>query len=207
MVRVQYCPPQDAFMEGVFFKGKEVKRMLKYAFIINVPGIVPGSYQAIYENSESLSQIVGVDGMLEAEKLVIQLGKDGFDLLNFCGDFDDAITSRFGEISGGKTKCLNVKHSEENLGGMESLGEDLKEYGILVVMRGVVEPVRYDLLSEGWNTHAVFVRDLEDAVSTARKMKEEGIQLIELCSWFDEEKTRAIEKAVEGKVIVGTSGS
>jgi hypothetical protein len=38
-------------------------------------------------------------------------------------------------------------------------------------------------------------------------MKEEGIQLIELCSWFDEEKTQAIEKAVEGKVIVGTSGS
>ena len=206
MVRVQYCPPQDAFIEGVFFKGKEVKRMLKYAFIINVPGIVPGSYQEIYENSESVSQIVGVDGMLEAEKLVIQLGKDGFDLLNFCGDFDDAITARFQQLGQGKTKCFNVKHPEENLSQMEKLGGNLKEYGILIVMRGVEKPVRYDLLSEEWNTHAVFVKNLEDACDMAGEMAEEGIQLIELCSWFDEEKTKAIIDVVKDKVMVGSSG-
>ena len=37
--------------------------MLKFAFLINVPGQSPETYSAVYKNHKSYSIIAGVDGM------------------------------------------------------------------------------------------------------------------------------------------------
>jgi methionine synthase I (cobalamin-dependent) len=59
------------------------------------------------------------------------------------------------------------------------------------------------------NTHVVFVKDLEQAVEAARKFAEDGVDGIELCSWFDMERTKAVIAAVEAvskSIPVGSNG-
>lgn len=47
------------------------------------------------------------------------------------------------------------------------------------------------------------VSDIEDAIKTAKKLKEEGIDCIELCGGFGEEGARKIIEATENKIAVG----
>jgi len=59
------------------------------------------------------------------------------------------------------------------------------------------------------NTHIVYVKDLDQAVEAARKFAEDGVDGIELCGWFDLEKTKAIIAAVESvskTIPVGSNG-
>ena len=73
-------------------------------------------------------------------------------------------------------------------------------------MNGVEETVRLSLDSEDCNTRACFVKDLDAAKAAAAALAEEGIDFIELCSWFDQEKTEAIIEAAGGKIPVGSCG-
>ncbi|WP_028329129.1 DUF6506 family protein [Brachyspira alvinipulli] len=47
------------------------------------------------------------------------------------------------------------------------------------------------------------VSDIDDAIKTAKKLKEEGIDCIELCGAFGEEGARKIIEATENKIAVG----
>ena len=82
--------------------------MLKYAFLINVPGQNPDEYKGVYENSESYNVIAGTDNMDMAKEYVGKLAADGFTLLNLCGDFDDAITAELREIAGPDVKIVHA---------------------------------------------------------------------------------------------------
>ena len=44
------------------------------------------------------------------------------------------------------------------------------------------------------------------ACEAAKELLDKGVYFIELCSWFDEEKTRAVIAAVDGKLPVGSCG-
>ena len=55
--------------------------MLKYAFLINVPGQSPDTYKGVYENSESYNVIAATDNMDMAKEYVGKLAADGFTLL------------------------------------------------------------------------------------------------------------------------------
>ena len=59
--------------------------MLKYAFLINVPGQKPETYNGVYENSESYNVVAGTGDMEMAKEYVGKLTADGFTLLNLCG--------------------------------------------------------------------------------------------------------------------------
>jgi hypothetical protein len=52
----------------------------------------------------------------------------------------------------------------------------------------------------------MLVNNLEMACQAAIDLMEKGIAFIELCTWFDEEKTRAIIEYISGKVPVGSCG-
>ena len=47
------------------------------------------------------------------------------------------------------------------------------------------------------------VSDIEDAIKTAKKLKEERVDCIELCGAFGEEGARKIIEATENKIAVG----
>ena len=91
---------------------------------------------------------------------------------------------------------------------MEKMGKltDLSTYGIVVVMRGVETPQQLELKCDDCDTTAIFVKDLDQAKTAAKKLADGGIAFIELCSWFDKERTDAVIEAVGGAVPVGTCG-
>ena len=79
-------------------------------------------------------------------------------------------------------------------------------YGIIIVMRGVEEPTEVVVDKPELYTKAIFVNDQEQANAAAKKLAEEGVHDIELCSWFDKAKTEEVIEAVGGVCPVGTCG-
>ena len=179
--------------------------MLKFAFLINVPGQSPETFSGTYENAESYNLVAGTDNMDMALEFVDSLVKDGYTLLNLCGDFDDEITSKMREAAGPDVKIRHADYLPEELVKVESLAE-FSKYGMVIVMRGVEEPAEVVLHSDGFDAKAIFVKDQAQANEAARKLAAEGMHDIELCSWFDKAKTEEVIRAIEGAVPVGTCG-
>ena len=179
--------------------------MLKYAFLINVPGQTPEGYCGVYENSESYNVIAGTDNMEMAKEFVGKLAADGFTLLNLCGDFDDEVTAAMCEIAGPDVKIRHADYLPEQLAAVEALPEFTK-YGIVIVMRGVEEPTEVVIDKPELYTKAIFVKDQEQANAAAKQLADEGVHDIELCSWFDKAKTELVIEAVGGACPVGTCG-
>ena len=179
--------------------------MLKFAYIINMPGQTPDTYSAVYENAESYNLVVGVDGVESAKDYVKGLAADGYTLFNLCGDFDDEITADIQAAAGADVK---IRHADYMPAEMEKMGKltDLSTYGIVVVMRGVETPQQLELKCDDCDTTAIFVKDLDQAKTATKKLADGGIAFIELCSWFDKERTDAVIEAVGGAVPVGTCG-
>lgn len=179
--------------------------MLKYAFLINVPGQTPEEYCGVYENSESYNVIAGTDNMDMAKEFVGKLAADGFTLLNLCGDFDDEVTAQMREIAGPDVKIVHADYLPEQGAMVEALPE-FSKYGIVIVMRGVEEPTEVVIDKPELYTKAIFVKDQEQANAAAKQLSDEGMHDIELCSWFDKERTEAVIAAVGGATPVGTCG-
>ena len=179
--------------------------MLKFAFLINVPGQSPESFCGIYENEESFNRIVGTDNMDMAKEYMENLLKDGYTIFNLCGDFDDEITAQMQQMAGPDAKVRNASYLPEELAKVEAL-EEFTRYGIIVQMVGVKAPTEVTIHCEDFDTKAIFVSDQPEAVEAAKKLAAEGVHDIELCSWFDRAKTEEIIAAIDGSVPVGTCG-
>ena len=179
--------------------------MLKFAFLINVPGYSPETYSNTYENAESFNLVAGTNDMDSAKAYVKKLVGEGYTLFNLCGDFDDEITAQMQELAGPDVKIRHADYFPEEGAKVEALPE-FTRYGIVVVMRGVETPVDVELECPDLYTHVIFVKDQEQANAAAVKLADEGMHDIELCSWFDEERTKSVIAAVDGKCPVGTCG-
>ncbi len=179
--------------------------MLKFAFLINVPGQNPDTFAGTYENSESFNIVAGTDNMEMAKEYVAKLVADGYTLFNLCGDFDDEITGAMQEAAGPDVKIRHADYFPAELAKVEALPEFTK-YGMVIVMRGVEEPSEVALSCEGFDAKAIFVKDQAQANEAAKKLAAEGMHDIELCSWFTEEKTQEVIDAIGGAVPVGSCG-
>lgn len=179
--------------------------MLKFAFLVNVPGQSPETYSKVYENSESYNVVAGTGDMDMAKEYVKKLTDDGFTLINLCGDFDDEITSQMKEIAGPDVKICHADYLPAELEKISAL-EVFDQYGVVIVMRGVETPQEVEIDLGGMHTYAIFVKDQEQANAAAVKLADMGMHGIELCSWFDKERTESVIEAVGGKCPVGTCG-
>ncbi|MDO4546109.1 MAG: DUF6506 family protein [Bacillota bacterium] len=179
--------------------------MLKFAFIINVPGESPETYSAVYENEESYSIIAGTGDMNMAKDYVKKLADDGFTLFNLCGDFDDEITEQMQEMAGDSVK---IRHANYNLNELVKLDRlrTMRNYGVIIVMDGVEKPHEVVLRSKECDTRAIFVKDMPQARRAARRLVEKRVNFIELCSWFDTPRLEIVVKAIDGVVPIGTCG-
>ena len=177
--------------------------MVRYALMINVPGESPATYSKVYETQENYDWYVGTGDMEMATTLMKQLVAEEFDMVNLCGDFDDEMLQRFIEIGEGKTKVSAARYAPEELRKLESLSS-IKEYGFISLMPGIDQIERLELRSDECNTYVLLVRDLEMACDAAKELVEMGIDLIELCGWFDSQKTQSIIDAIHGKAPVGS---
>ena len=73
-------------------------------------------------------------------------------------------------------------------------------------MSGVEDPEEVVLSNNGSYAKATFVKNQEQANEAAKQLTAEGMDDIELCSWFDAEKTQKVIEAIGGSVPVGSCG-
>ncbi len=179
--------------------------MSRYAFMVHAPGESPATYSKVYETPESYELYAGVSDMNMGAELMKQLSEEGFEMVDLCGAFDDETVKKFIEIGQGKIEVSAARYSPEELAKLEKLPA-LKEFGFLSFMPSVNEIERVDLLSKNCNTYIRFVRDMEMACQAAAELVEAGIDMIELCSWFDSAKTQTIIDAIQGKAPIGSCG-
>lgn len=179
--------------------------MFKFAFMMNIPGESPETYSAMFENSEEYDLFVGSDNMEMAAGLVKKYAEEGFDLIDLCGDFNEDLVNKFTEIAQGKLKIYYADYFPEELEKLEAL-PSLSEYGIICIADGLDKMERLEILSSRCNTSIRLVTDLDMACQAAGELLDKGVYFIELCSWFDAEKTLAVIAAVDGKLPVGSCG-
>lgn len=179
--------------------------MLKFAYIMNIPGETPQTYSAVFENEDGYNYFVGVDGTESAAALVKQLDAEGFTLIDLCGDFDDKTTEALAAIGEGRFDISHANYFPEELAKIEAL-PSLSEYGIIVIEEGVSAPAPLWIKSESCNTSISLVRDLDMACEAAKELVQRGVYFIELCSWFDAEKTKTVIDAIKGQIPVGSCG-
>lgn len=178
--------------------------MLKYAFLMNMPGEKPDTCSGEYNNQESHSRIVGIEKEAALE-YVKKLTMEGFELVDLCGDFTQTDVETFAQVSGGKIKFSYAGFLPAEKEKMEKL-DSLFEYGIIIFMKGVVQTEWVDILNRQGNTHVAFVADMEAAAEAARELVAKGVSFMELCSWFDKKKTEQIIFAIGGAVPIGSCG-
>ena len=102
-------------------------------------------------------------------------------------------------------KIYYADYFPEELEKLEAL-PSLSEYGIICIADGLDKMERLEILSSRCNTSIRLVTDLDMACQAAGELLDKGVYFIELCSWFDAEKTLAVIAAVDGKLPVGSCG-
>lgn len=65
---------------------------------------------------------------------------------------------------------------------------------------------RRTLETDGFNTKIVAVSSVDEACTVARKLVEEGVEIIELCGGFTVSNSEEIIEAINGSVPVGLVG-
>ena len=61
--------------------------LIKYAYVENVPDLSVGNYMDSFDDGEYLNHVAGFNGMDACMDYVKQLIRDGYTLINLCGDF------------------------------------------------------------------------------------------------------------------------
>lgn len=179
--------------------------MLRFAFLMNMPGESPETCHGEYNNSESQSRIIGLEKESAAEYVKI-LADEGFEIVDLCGDFTQSDAENLAQAAGGKIKISHAKYFKAEMEKMETL-ENLFEYGIIIFMSGVDKTEWLEIINRQGNTYIAFVKDMDSAMEAARELVKKGVAFMELCSWFDAEKTKEIIMATGGTVPIGTCGN
>lgn len=186
-------------------KGDQV--MNKYAFIQNVPGLSVQPYELSFDDGEWLSHVAGFDGIDKCMDYAKKLIADGYSMINFCGDFGPEQIAELKKDAPEGTEIRFAAYLPEEEDKLNALDQYI-QYG-QIIFGGVDEPKRFDLDAPEMVTHTVFIKDLDQAVETAKKLAAEGMDGIELCGSFDLDMTKAVIAAVESvnpKIPVGSNG-
>ena len=178
--------------------------MIKYAFLMNMPGETPETCYGEYNNQESHTRIVGL-GKEDAGAYIRVLAEEGFQMVDLCGDFNGEDVERLTAVADGKIKIRAAVFLPEEAKKMDEL-ESLFEYGIIVHMKGVSETEWITIINRQGNTTIAFVSSLESGMEAAKELVKKGVSFMELCSWFDREKCEKVIEAIKGGVPVGTCG-
>ena len=180
--------------------------MERYALLINVPGESPATYSAVYETETTHDRYLGTGDMEMAAAVMEELAAEGFGMVNLCGDFDDETVKKFIELGKNKVRVRAARYFPSE---MAKLGEltSMSEYGFISQLPNLSRIERLELTSATCNTHVFLVPDLAAACEAAAELVKNGADLIELCSWFNDEKTRTVIDAIRGAVPVGSCGS
>lgn len=177
---------------------------MKFAFILNTNGGHPDTYNVNFTTASEENWIYGVTGVEEGVEFAKTLKEKGFDLVNLCGDFDEEMTA---EVAATGIEACNAKYLPAEMDKIGDLtDEQLCEYGIIIVSDEVNDIEAIDKKDAACNIYVRFVADEDAACEAAKDVIAAGAEFMELCSWYDREKTEKVIAAIDGKVPVGTCG-
>ncbi len=176
--------------------------MLKYAYILNIEGLHPDTYTAEVWKTDTLTRYYGTDNMEETMEVIRKIKEEGFTLVNLCSAYDDAMTKEAAAVIPG-TKNVHYLPSEEEK--LEKV-TDWSKYGIISIDAQLEEIETTVLENPEFTTYAKIAKDLDAACKAAAELVEAGVTFIEMCSWFDEEKTKEVIGAISCDVPVGSCG-
>lgn len=176
--------------------------MLKYAYILNIEGLHPDTYTAEVFKTDTLTRYYGVDNMEETMEVVKKIKEEGFELINLCSAYDDEMTKEV-EALIPRTKNVHYLPAEE-----EKLDkvEDWSKYGVISIDAQLDDIETTVIENPEFTTYAKIVKDIDAACVAAKELVEAGVTFIEMCSWFDEEKTKKVIEAIDCDVPVGSCG-
>lgn len=179
----------------------------KYAFLLNSETLTPESYTGTIESDAFIANVYAVNSMEMACETSKKLVDDGVQLIDLCGDFDEEKSEGIKSYVGKPFDIAYAKYTESEMEKLSALGDDIDTYGIIIKVEGT-DPNQHflDLKSEELYTRVVGVSTMGEACEQAKKMTEDGIAFIELCSAFDEKAAEQIIDAINGKVPVGYAG-
>lgn len=177
--------------------------MLKAAFIANSESQNPQTYSLRYENPDFQLEMVAVSGMDMTKETILRFAREGFDLVDLCGDFTQEMAEALRQATGNQIRISAAVYSEEEGKKLEAL-TTMQNYGIIIMGRGIgSEPVWLEKKNQEFNTRIAIVGSDAMAAEVAREMAEAGIDFIELCGYFDQEKAAALSQAAGGALPVG----
>ncbi len=180
--------------------------IFKYAFILNSETLTPEAYYDSFESDSFQVNVFGVSSMEMTCRTVEKAVKEGVELIDLCGDFDEEKVYEIKSRIKQDIKIKFVRYIDTEMKKFNAL-DDIKTYGIIVKAEGFKpETHNIELNSEELDTNVVGVSNMKQACEEAKKMADSGIDFIELCSAFDEEKAGEIIRAVNGKIPVGFAG-
>ena len=179
--------------------------MMKFAFLMNMPGETPETCYGEYNNEENHNRIVGLEKDAAVEYIKI-LANEGFGIVDLCGDFTESDVEILTKASEGKINISYAKYFPVEMEKMDKL-ESLFEYGIIIFDEGVDVTEWVEILNRQGNTYVAFVKDMDSAMEAGRELVKKGVAFVELCGWFDFKKTEQIISAIGGKIPVGTCGN
>lgn len=179
--------------------------MLRYAFIINLPGVTPKTYSAVYKNRESYCMVAGVDGAEMAKKFVRKLLDKGFTTIDLSSDFSEETAVEIKELAG---ENIRVKHARYTVDGRIKLDftRSFRRCGVIIVVGGVKKAAEYLLSNDQRDTRIIFAGSIRQAKNAARRMLENQVNYIELSCWFDRLRMESVAEAVDHRIAVGTCG-
>ncbi len=188
-------------MEGCFNMG-----VFKYVFILNSETLTPENYHGSFESDSFKVNVFGVNSMDMACKTVEKAVKDGAQLIDLCGDYDEAKANEIKSLVNKDVGIKFVRYNDVEMAKFNAL-TSIKTYGIIIKVDGFAPEIHnLKMESDELDTTVVGVSNMKEACDQAKKMADSGIAFIELCSAFDEEKANEIVSAVNGKIPVGFAG-
>ncbi len=178
---------------------------MKFGFIFETEWNVGEDFIVTFESENSLEKIIGIESPEMGKKAVEILSQYGIKEYNLCGSFTDEHISELQSAFGEEYSFKAAKYLPEEEEKLEA-AESLSNYGIILLEENTKDTVIEELNCPACDAMICFVRDQEAAKEAAKDLVENGIDFIELCDYFDLEKTTEIIEEINGAVPVGTAG-
>ncbi len=178
--------------------------MFKFAFFVNSTSLTPDNYSKHLYGKSFTGLVCGVNSMELACTKAKELEESGFDEIELCGDFDREMAQVIKDSTSGNIKICYETYSLQEKAKFDEL-EELNPWGIIIEVGETWEKDRYTILkSEECDTYIACVNGMEDGIHAAEQMVMDGVKFIELCSYYDEEKTNQIIEGIGGAIPVGS---
>lgn len=179
--------------------------MNKYGIIIMTEYLDPATSRVDFKGND-MTACIGVNTIDQAEAAVRQLVSEGYTAFNLCSAFDQAMTERLAKAAGPGISFSYVTFTGDEQRKMSQARINGGKLGMVILDEGAgqIQSLEFE---GALHCSFRFVDSLAMASRAARELLIEGATFIETCSWFDDEKTRALISTLASDTVpVGTAG-